>query len=509
MELSLCDIATDPDARTSGVEHSAKSVVQWLSRIERDWLVMFDNANTDHTGVAEYMPQGNRGNVLFTSRDRGLSRYVTGDTFLEVEDMEEEDAVRLLLKSSKKEEESAHLREAARSIVKKLCYLPLAIDQAGAAIASGLCGMGDYLGMYSVHRQALLADKTFQGASNYGRAVYGTWDLSFTAIKRMGTVEAESAIFILQTFAFMHHENITEEIMKRAADSLQSASSLYPPQSGQSWMLHLLQLMLKPFHSCFPSNHSNCGNDHDARSKLYLTSQLFQLDPEGNWDPLCFRKGICMLLSYSLIKKAVNSGVYSLHPLVHCWSRDSMSGEDRQTGISMTSTLLTSSITFDFSTNGYAFHRSLIPHIKALDQYSKELGIEMSYNDQQYTHFALAYDSGGYWKEAEKLEVQVMQTRKRVLGEEHPDTLISIGNLASTYRQQGHWKEAEELEVQVMQTRKRVLGEEHPHTLSSIGNLAFTYRQQGHWKEAEELFVQVMQTRKRVLGEEHCSKNTS
>ena len=65
VELSLRDIATDPDAWTSGVEHSAKSVVQWLSRIERDWLVVFDNANTDHTGVAEYMPQGNHGNILF------------------------------------------------------------------------------------------------------------------------------------------------------------------------------------------------------------------------------------------------------------------------------------------------------------------------------------------------------------------------------------------------------------------------------------------------------------
>jgi hypothetical protein len=29
--------------------------------------------------------------------------------------------------------------------------------------------------------------------------------------------------------------------------------------------------------------------------------------------------------------------------------------------------------------------------------------------------------------------MQVMQTRKRVLTDEHPDTLISMANLASTY----------------------------------------------------------------------------
>jgi TRAP-type mannitol/chloroaromatic compound transport system substrate-binding protein len=66
-----------------------------------------------------------------------------------------------------------------------------------------------------------------------------------------------------------------------------------------------------------------------------------------------------------------------------------------------------------------------------------------------------------------------------------------VANLASTYWNQGWWKEAEELQVQVMQMRKRVLGEEHPHTLSSVANLASTYRNQGWWKEAEELEVQV------------------
>ncbi|KAF1949884.1 hypothetical protein CC80DRAFT_598520 [Byssothecium circinans] len=41
-----------------------------------------------------------------------------------------------------------------------------------------------------------------------------------------------------------------------------------------------------------------------------------------------------------------------------------------------------------------------------------------------------------------------------------------MANLASTYGNQGRWKEAEKLEVQVMETRKRVLGEEHPFTLA-------------------------------------------
>ena len=61
-----------------------------------------------------------------------------------------------------------------------------------------------------------------------------------------------------------------------------------------------------------------------------------------------------------------------------------------------------------------------------------------------------------------------MKTRKTALGAEHPSTLISVANLASTYRNQGRWNEAEKLEVQVMEMRKKVLGEEHPHTLTSM-----------------------------------------
>jgi tetratricopeptide (TPR) repeat protein len=116
---------------------------------------------------------------------------------------------------------------------------------------------------------------------------------------------------------------------------------------------------------------------------------------------------------------------------------------------------------------------------------------------------ASTYWDQGRWKEAEELEMQVMQIRKRVLGDEQPDTLIAIGNLALTYSNQGRLKEAEELAVQVMQIRKRLLGDEHPDTLITMGNLALTYSNQGRWKEAEELEVQVMQTRKRVLGDEH------
>jgi tetratricopeptide (TPR) repeat protein len=109
----------------------------------------------------------------------------------------------------------------------------------------------------------------------------------------------------------------------------------------------------------------------------------------------------------------------------------------------------------------------------------------------------------GRYKEAKKLFVQVMETTKRVLGDEHPHTLSSMANLASTYRNQGRWNEAEELDVQVMETTKRVLGDEHPDTLTSMHNLALTLQSQARHEEAFALMERCSQLREQVLGKQH------
>ena len=186
------------------------------------------------------------------------------------------------------------------------------------------------------------------------------------------------------------------------------------------------------------------------------------------------------------------SGIYSFHPLVHAWSHDRLSHEQQLASCSLAVELLSNSITFNFGSEEYAFHQTLIPHIKTTEKCRTTMGIELGYDDRQCTNFGLVFDEAGNWKEVEKLWVQVLLRRKRVLGNEHPDTLTSMSKLASTYWNQGQWKEAEEVDVQVLHMRKRVIGEEHPDTLTSKSDVASTYRNQGWWKEAEELEVQVL-----------------
>ena len=65
-----------------------------------------------------------------------------------------------------------------------------------------------------------------------------------------------------------------------------------------------------------------------------------------------------------------------------------------------------------------------------------------------------------------------METKKRVLGQEPPDTLTSMGNLAATYMSQGRRKEAKELQIEAVNQLRTTLGDGHPSTVAAIANLA-------------------------------------
>ena len=387
--------------------------------------------------------------------------------------MNYDEAPELLLKSARLNVSSTEYRAQALAIVAELGYLALAIDQAGAYIASGECYLDDFLDVFNEHRQHLLENEAYKGASGSDRAVYTTWDLSYTAIDRQveaGANEAlrqgpRAALQILRVFPFFHNEGIMEDIFRFAAEN--------------------------------PKNQAETEWEADYG----FLSLLLRLRPDGRWESQCFRQGLQTLLPFSLVGQESSRRRIFMHRLVHVWAYNRLTVDNKERFCYQARDILQRSIAWRFASSDYAFRRDLLSHITTAQRRSNLSSITSQ--KKGIAEFALAFSEAGRWTEAEKLNMQVMETMKRVLGEEHPDTLTSIANLASTYWNQGRWTEAEKLKVQVMETRKRVLGEEHPDTLTSMGNLALTYSNQGRWTEAEKLEVQVMETRKRVLGEEH------
>ena len=237
-----------------------------------------------------------------------------------------------------------------------------------------------------------------------------------------------------------------------------------------------------------------------------LDFTLLGLDHDGHWDEFVFGQGISVLLSFSLMKREQSLKTFSVHPLVHYWSRERMLKSDQQKMCLMGSTILTCAISWKFEAHDFKLRKLIFPHIRANKLHERQIGVIKQYYDDEWIKFALVLKENGDFNSAEQLEVQVMDMRMKKLGAEHSDTLRSMANLASTYWHQGRWNEAEQLEIQVMDMTKKLLGAEHPDTLRSMGNLAGTYRDQGRWNEAEQLEIQVRDMKKKLRGTQYISK---
>jgi serine/threonine protein kinase/Tfp pilus assembly protein PilF len=105
--------------------------------------------------------------------------------------------------------------------------------------------------------------------------------------------------------------------------------------------------------------------------------------------------------------------------------------------------------------------------------------------------------------EASDPQTEALEIRRRVLGNEHPDTLTSVGNMGILLKLQGRLTEAEPYYVEALEGKRRVLGDEHPKTLIALSNMGVLLARQGKLAEAEPYYRQALEGFRRVFGNEH------
>ena len=99
--MSLKGISNSSAAQASGVDGSVGSVLQWISCIQEEWLIVFDNADDLRPEtVANFIPPGNRGNILMTSRNQSMRTVIAFEEIFEITEMKESDAIDLLFRTS-------------------------------------------------------------------------------------------------------------------------------------------------------------------------------------------------------------------------------------------------------------------------------------------------------------------------------------------------------------------------------------------------------------------------
>jgi eukaryotic-like serine/threonine-protein kinase len=103
----------------------------------------------------------------------------------------------------------------------------------------------------------------------------------------------------------------------------------------------------------------------------------------------------------------------------------------------------------------------------------------------------------GRFAEAMSVQIPVLDTLRRTQGEENPETLDAMSNLADAYQGLGKYDLAQPLQIHVLEVRRRDLGAQHPDTIAALTGLAFTRLQLKKFAEAEPLIRESLAAREK------------
>ncbi|MET8148727.1 tetratricopeptide repeat protein [Actinoplanes sp. NPDC049668] len=249
-----------------------------------------------------------------------------------------------------------------------------------------------------------------------------------------------------------------------------------------------------------------------SRFALDVLDVLAWLAPEGlpaevllplADNPADVDDALALLASYNMIRRA--AGTVGVHRLVQAVTRNTQVVADTAEAVQEQAVqLLVAAIPDDPINNvqGWPRWNALLPHIGALagnlstnHQFVAMLDIQ----DRAATYLQFQGQTNAAIAEFEK----VLADTRRVLSEDHPDTLASRHNLAFAYKAAGRLREAIDEYEKMLADRRRVQGADHPDTLLARNNLAAAYRAVGRVGEAIDEYETVLVDLRRVQGADH------
>jgi tetratricopeptide (TPR) repeat protein len=128
---------------------------------------------------------------------------------------------------------------------------------------------------------------------------------------------------------------------------------------------------------------------------------------------------------------------------------------------------------------------------------------------QSFVNVAANLSVQGRYAEAQPLHEKALAIRRRLFGDEHPDTATGYHNVAYNLNAQGRYAAAQPLLEKALGILRRLFGEDHPDTAQGYNNLAVNLDAQGRYAAAQPLHEKALAIRRRRFGEEHTGTATS
>ncbi|KAF2105249.1 P-loop containing nucleoside triphosphate hydrolase protein [Lophiotrema nucula] len=457
-EQSLRDLADSVkiEGRCDPQANIFKLVHDWLRDSKNTWLLVLDNVDDarfllhapasgqGQSGdksrsvsrpLREYLPYCERGSIIVTTRNKEAAvKLVEPRDIVAVEPMDQMQAVALLEKKLGAQQATSDLAGLAATLE----YMPLAIVQAAAYIAQRAprCSVAKYLDEFRKSerkRSNLLAYNEGQLRRDWEakNSIIVTWQISFEYIQQT----RPSAADLLSLMSFFDRQGIPEPLLRRRKEQ------------------------------------DNDERDNDERdSDAEDDTSQFSAGKEE------FEHDVVTLRNFCFISVDTTGTSFEMYALVQLATRKwlTANGKLKHWKQQFISNLCAEFPTGEFE--NWAICQTLFAHAKsAVEQQLAEPSSQVELATVLY-RAAWYAERIGNDTDAVTLAERCMKVRKKVLGQEHEDTLWSIAMVGLAYKLGGYWDHAEELFVQVIETRKKKLRVDYPNTLSSIANLALTYR---------------------------------
>ncbi len=398
-----------PEREASEQDITIQAVKKWL-QTHRKWLLILDNAD-ELMLLPDFLPPDLGGHLLLTTRASAIGRLARR---LEVETLLPKQGALFLLRragllapDATLEQASPQERDLALQICQELGGLPLALDQAGAYLEETGIDLISYWQIYQQCRSRLLQQRGGL-ASNHPQSVATTWSLSFQHVEEKN----EAAADLLRLCAFLAPDAIPENIITKGASYLG---------------LRLKSVVADPF----------------------LLSQAIEA-----------------LRAYSLIRRDSRTKSLSVHRLVQAVLLDSMEVNDQKLWKQRVVRAIDVSSPNVQDVAQWEACEQWLPHAQVCATWIEQ-------EDMMLPEAAHLLNVAGYYlgdraryKEAEPLYWYALSISERQLGPEHPNTALSLNNLALLYQHQGKYAETEPLYNRALTICEQQLGTEHPNTLA-------------------------------------------
>ncbi len=416
---------------------AAASFLGWLAETSRPWLLVLDDV-ADVADLEGLWPSGPAGLVLITTRLPAAAMDASNRTIVEIGAFSPREALGYL--TARLSEPG--MRAGALDLASDLGCLPLGLAMASAVVADAATDCRRY--------REQLAERARQvpgaGADDLTRTMAATWSLSLDRADAIAP--PRTAGYALALVALLDPAGVPEAVLTSRA----GCDYICGPGSAGG-----------------PAGQAQIRNVFDSLARVGLVTIDAECAPRTVRTHARVQAAIRQAITPTGLGQAA---VAAANALLQAWPP-----ADRDPVLAQALRDCTASL-----------HRAAAEPLWTPEAHPVLQRAGQSLDRAGHRDLAISYWQG------------LVDTGRRILGDDHPSTLRARDILAAAYLSAGRAADAADANEQSLADRERALGADHPDTLTACGNFARACMAAGRAADAVPLYERALAGREGALG---------